>query len=120
MDKNSLSTLLENEYPSYKNSYYRTFFSKLIKKTTFIIPLLIILIIFTLSFSIALFTDDSLIQMNLENAFIHPNSTYIFGTNEFGQNFFYLTMIGTSNTIILSFLAALINLFFGTLIGIVW
>ena len=121
MDEKSFLAAKSSSVPVYKDNYYKTLFSKLFKKPIFIICLFIIVAIFIISFSISLIVDaDAYTKIDFDNAFIAPNSTYIFGTNEFGQNFFYLTMIGTANTIKLAFVASIINLFLGTIIGIIW
>ena len=58
--------------------------------------------------------------IDFNKAFIKPNHTYLFGTNDFGQNVFYQVFIGTYNTIKLALLATLINLVVGTILGIIW
>lgn len=104
-----------------KRNYYKDFFSKIFNRPGFIIPLFILTIIFTSGLLVDIFIDkSSYLEVDFEKAFISPNKVYWFGTSEFGQNFFYQVLIGTYNTIKLSFIASLINLFIGVVLGIIW
>lgn len=110
----------ENAIP-YKNNYYKSFFKRLHRRMSFIIPSILLFIIFFSSFiSKILIDSNDYLKVNLDKAFLSPSVDYPFGTTEFGQNFFYLVLIGTFNTIILSLVASVINLIIGVLLGIVW
>ena len=104
-----------------KRDYYSIFFSKLIRKRCFIISCIILTIIFLASLFVTLTVDKSeYMNIDFTKSFIPPCKEYLFGTNEFGQNFFFQIFVGSFNTIKLCFLASIINLLLGTLLGIIW
>lgn len=82
-------------------------------------PCLILLSLFIFSFIVFMLYGNSL-EANLNNSFLPPNLKYIFGTNEYGQNFFVVIFIGIFNTLILSALVSFINLILGGIVGIIW
>lgn len=121
MNKKSFLNENSKKVLVYKNNYYKLFFSRLIRKKAFIISSLVILILLSTSGFITLFTNnDKLFAVNFENSFIFPNSVHIFGTNEFGQDFFSQVFVGMFTTIKLVFCASLINLVLGVIIGSIW
>lgn len=102
-----------------KNSYYKSLFRNIIRMPSFIVPLFILLLLFLSSFIVFIIYNNSL-GTNINNSFITPNIEYIFGTNEYGQNFFVVVFIGIFNTLILSTIASFINLLLGGIFGIIW
>ena len=107
--------------PVLENNYYKMFSSKLIRKKAFLFSVSILIFLFSLSLIVTIFTNkEELLEINFENAFIHPNKEYLFGTNEFGQNFFYQVSSGIVNTIKFAFFTSIINLTTGVLIGSIW
>ena len=121
MKSNVLFEEFKDETPLIKNSYYKKLFNKLLKKPSFIVSVLIVLIIFITGMIVNYtINKDSYMLINFDKSFISPNSKYLFGTNEFGQNVFYQVFVGSYNTIKLAILATLINLIIGSIIGIIW
>ena len=102
-----------------KNNYYKVLLKKLARTPSFMVPCLILLSLFIFSFIVFMLYDNSL-EANLNNSFLSPNLKYIFGTNEYGQNFFVVIFIGIFNTLILSALVSFINLILGGIVGIIW
>lgn len=115
---------LKNEHCSssiYKSNYYKTFFFRLIRKKAFIVSLFILLSLFTIGLTINLFINkEKLFLIDFESSFLPPSSKYWFGTNEFGQDFFFHVFVGIFNTIKIAFYASLLNLIVGIFLGCVW
>lgn len=104
-----------------KNSYYKNFFLSTVKQSSFIIPLIILILIFLSGMIIDLSVSNELYTtVNFNNAFISPNKNYLFGTNDLGQNLFCLILLGSFNTIKLATLVTLINIILGIILGIIW
>lgn len=102
-------------------SYYKDFFSKLIKKKTIIIPVVILLFLFIMGLIFCDFVDlGEVLATNTDNAYIKPSIKYPFGTNGRGQNLFYIVFIGVYKTLLLAFLATLINVVLGIIVGLLW
>jgi ABC-type dipeptide/oligopeptide/nickel transport system permease subunit len=58
-------------------------------------------------------------KIDFNIALISPNKDYIFGTNQYGQNMFYLILIGSYNTLKLAFITTIIYVTIGVFIGII-
>lgn len=102
-------------------NYYRDFFTKVFKNASFIIPLIIISIIFSVGLVMCHFVNkDLFLQVNLDKAYLLPSWKYPFGTNEFGQNQFYIVFIGAYKTLLLAIVATFLNLIIGIIVGILW
>lgn len=104
-----------------RNSYYKNFFISIFKKPAFFLSTFVLLVIFFSGLYIDLFCSKDLYSIiNFDNSFISPNKTYIFGTNDLGQNLFYLILLGSFNTIKLATLVSVINVLLGIIFGIIW
>lgn len=103
-----------------KNNYYKDLFSKLFKKSSFIISLTILTLLFIVSFFYYHFSSEDVFSFNFDNAFISPNRDYLFGTNSYGQNQFNLIFIAIYNTLKLAFIVTLIRIILGCIVGILW
>lgn len=104
-----------------KNNYYKRLFSNLFHKFSFVFPLIILFVIYISCLITFLFVNKShYLSIDLNKAYIFPNTQYPFGTNNYGQNQFYLILIATFNTLNFSFLAMLANIILGSIIGIIW
>lgn len=111
-----------NENPQLiKRNYYTHFFYNILRQYSFIIPVIILSIIFLSGMIVSIFVDKDLYTtVNFNDAFTSPNKTYLFGTNSLGQNLFYLILIGSYNTIKLATLVTFINVFVGIIFGVLW
>lgn len=104
-----------------KKSYYKNVFVSLLTNLKFIIPLCALLLIFITGFIFSKTVNYEILdKVDFNNALISPNKNYIFGTNQYGQNMFYLILIGTYNTLKLAFITTVIYVTIGVIIGILW
>lgn len=103
-----------------KNSYYKDLFSSLLRKRSFWFPIIILLLLMIVGFIIDITKYDELIKINFDNQFIKPNNQFIFGTNEYGQDLFYLVFVAAFNSIKLSFIVIIANCLLGCIIGLIW
>ncbi len=104
-----------------RKNYFKSLFSYVFKKKDFIISLVILTTIFIAGLVMRcskLF--ENLYTINLEKAFLPPSLKHIFGTNEFGQDMFYLVITGSFNTLCFSIFITITNIIIGTIIGIMW
>lgn len=121
MNDKSLFSPAKNEEKVVVKNYYKDFINKTLKSLDFIIPTITLLIIFISSFVIYNFVDISYYtRIDFSNAFIKPCLKYPFGTNEFGQNQFFIVMSATFKTLLLAFIATIIDAIIGVIIGILW
>jgi len=104
-----------------KQNFYKDLFKNICKKKAFIIPLIILSILYIIGLCVALFVDkESYMKINFDLGLLPPSSKYPFGTNDYGQNQFYQILAGCYNTLNLSIIATLANLLLGIIIGIAW
>ena len=102
-------------------SFYKDFARKTFKKSSFIIPSLILLTIFIIGLILCHFVDlETRVVIDMDKNYLSPSLSYPFGTNAFGENQLYLVLIGAYKTLLLSFIATLINLVIGIIIGMLW
>lgn len=102
-------------------SYYRDFFAVTLTKLSFVLPTIMILLLFIIGFIFChFFNIERYLEIDMTSVFIPPCFKYPFGTNGSGQNQFYLVFIGVYKTLLLSFVATFINLILGIIIGIFW
>ena len=88
---------------------------------SFIVSIISLFIIFIAGFIVAHFVNESTyMTIDFNKAFINPCLKYPFGTNNFGQNLFYQTLVGCYNTLILAIVTTFIKLIIGITIGIIW
>ena len=118
---NNLFKIATSKEQSPKRSYYKDFTNKTLKNLEFIIPSTILLIFFVTSFIIYNFVDSSsYLKINFDKSFISPCLRYPFGTNEFGQDLFFIIMSATFVTLLLSLIATIIDAIIGVIIGVLW
>lgn len=104
-----------------KDNYYKRLFKQLFHKLSFTFPLILLFVIYVSCLIAYVFIEESkYLTINLDQVFIKPNLSYPFGTNNYGQNQFYLVLIATFNTLNFSVLAMLANIILGVTIGIIW
>ena len=101
------------------NNYYKTISRNLFKCKSFVIPLIILTLLFITSLLIYIINGAS-VNMDIDNALISPNTSYLFGTNQYGQNFFYVVMISVFNTILFSAFISISSLLLAIMLGIIW
>jgi oligopeptide transport system permease protein len=102
-------------------SFYKDFFKNTFKKSSIIIPTIILLSIFIIGMVFCHFIDlNKHLQIDMTKAYISPSLEYPFGTNSSGQNQFYIVFIGTYKTLLLAFCATIINIVLGIIFGILW
>jgi len=121
MNDKNLFNEAKDSIPMQKNNFYKNVFKTAICKPSCYIPSIILLIIFLTGFILSLVIEkETLTAVNFENALIYPNSKYLFGTNEFGQNMFHTVLIGTYRTLTLAIGATFLNILVGIIIGVIW
>lgn len=121
MDDKDLFNIVTNKVVYPKRNYYKDFSTKVIRSPGFIIPLIILSIIFVTSLIIYNFIDISYyLKIDFKKSFISPCFEYPFGTNEFGQNLFFIVMSATFKTLLLAFIATTVDAIIGIIIGILW
>lgn len=116
----SVSEVIDSPSYSYWKSVFRQFFAK---KST-ILMLFILLTIILMSFIYPMFANYDFNDVSGINDFsrryISPNSQYWFGTDKNGQSLFDGVWYGARNSILISVLATIINMFLGVIIGAIW
>ena len=105
---------------SYWKSVWRTFF-----KSKFTVAVSIVMIALVLFALIQPLTSgyDPTVAPNINDPnmkFLSPNSEYIFGTDNIGNEVFDAVWAGARNSIIVSFVSTAINMLIGVLIGALW
>lgn len=121
MNENNLFSQASNlEIYSSKN-YYSSYGKATLKKLKFLLPLIIFSIIFIISFVTHYFVNEEwYLKIDFDKAYISPCLKFPFGTNEFGQNQFYIIMSATYKTLLLAIIATIIDGIIGVIIGILW
>lgn len=115
------SQVSTNNISCNRKNYYTDFFKHSLKSISFILPSFIILIIFIIGFITHEFIDEnSYMNIDLTKSFIKPCLEYPFGTNEFGQNQFFIIMNAAYKTLLLAIIATFIDLILGIFIGCFW
>lgn len=114
------SEVIDTPTYSYWKSVFRQFFAK---KST--IPMLTILIIILLmSFIYPMFSNYDFGDVSdindFSKRFIWPNAQYWFGTDKNGQSLFDGVWYGARNSLLISVIATLINMFVGIVVGAFW
>jgi oligopeptide transport system permease protein len=105
---------------SYWKSVWRTFFKS--KFTVGVGILMLVLVGFSIIQPI--FSGyDPLIAPNVNNPemrFLQPSSDHLFGTDNVGNEVFDVVWAGAKNSIIIGFVATIINMIIGIAVGAVW
>lgn len=121
MNNKNLFNHVEKNDIVIKHSFYKNVFKTAFKNPAFLISLILLSTIFIIGLCFSLIYDiDVSSNIDFNNSFISPNSTYPFGTNEFGQNMFHIIFIATFNTIKLAIIATFLNVLVGLIMGILW
>lgn len=104
-----------------KQNFYKDLFRNICKKKSFIIPLIILFILYLSGFFIVTFiNEENYMAVNFDLGLLPPSFKYPFGTNDYGQNQFYQILVGCYNTLNLAIIATFFNLILGIIIGIAW
>mgnify|MGYP000886734594 CR=1 FL=1 len=108
--------------PAY--SYWGSVFRQFLKKKSTVIMLGILVAIILMSFIYPMFSDFDFNDVSKVNdfsaRFIKPNAEHWFGTDSNGKSLFDGVWFGARNSIIISFIATLINVVIGVVIGGIW
>jgi len=104
-----------------KRNYYKSFAKEVLKKPSFIIPTIILIVLFITGFVLCNFINvESELVINMDKKYLSPSFRYPLGTNAFGQNQFYIILIGTYKTLLLAIVATFINIIIGIIVGSLW
>lgn len=104
-----------------KHTFYKDFIKSIIKDKLFVIPFLFLLFLFIFGLLYSIFaSSDTHLAIDINKEFLSPSFSYLFGTNEFGQDMFYLVITGMFNTLCFSILITLTNILLGLLLGVIW
>lgn len=118
---NNLFCLHKDNNDLIKRNYYKDFLNQIIKKLSFIIPAIILMLLFFTGFILSNFINlDKQMIVDINKAYVYPCLKYPFGTNSVGQNQLPIILIGTYKTLLLAFIATFINLILGIVIGVLW
>lgn len=129
IDKNKFQFVKRDDYasevidaPAY--SYWRSVIRQFIKKKSTILMLSILIAIILMSFIYPMFSKFDFNDVSNVNdfslRFIKPNAEHWFGTDSNGKSLFDGVWFGARNSILISIIATIINLFIGIIIGGIW
>ncbi len=120
MKDNRFSTFKDSSYNK-KHNFYKDFIKCIFKDKVFLLSslCLISLFIFGLFYSIFASSEKHL-AVDISKEFLKPSISHLFGTNEFGQDMFYLVITGMFNTLCFAISIALVNILIGIIIGVLW
>ncbi|MDO4666828.1 MAG: ABC transporter permease [Streptococcus sp.] len=129
IDKNKFQFVKRDDYasevidaPAY--SYWRSVIRQFIKKKSTILMLSILIAIILMSFIYPMFSKFDFNDVSNVNdfslRFIKPNAEHWFGTDSNGKSLFDGVWFGARNSILISIIATIINLFIGIIVGGIW
>ena len=110
-------------------SYWKSVFRVFIKKPSAIIALISFVIFLLSILIIPMFCPDGWLdshvtpQQFLESGMtknMSPSWTHLFGTDNTGRDLFFLVFVGAKKSLILALISSGINVFLGTLFGLIW
>ena len=108
--------------PAY--SYWRSVFRQFLKKRTTIIMLAILVSILLMSFVYPMFSKFDYNDVSKVNDFTArlnpPSAKAFFGTDNNGKSLFDGVWFGARNSIVISFIATVINVVVGVIVGGIW
>lgn len=108
--------------PSY--SYWKSVFRQFFKKKSTILMLAVLVAILLMSFVYPMFSNFDYNDVSKVNDFTArlnpPSAKAFFGTDNNGKSLFDGVWFGARNSIIISFIATLINVVIGVVIGGIW
>ena len=129
IDKNKFQFVKRDDFasevidaPAY--SYWKSVFRQFLKKRTTIIMLAILIGILLMSFVYPMFSKFDYNDVSKVNDFSArlnpPSGKALFGTDNNGKSLFDGVWFGARNSIIISFIATVINVVVGVIVGGIW
>ena len=129
IDKNKFQFVKRDDFasevidaPAY--SYWKSVFRQFLKKRTTIIMLAILIGILLMSFVYPMFSNFDYNDVSKVNDFSArlnpPSAKAFFGTDNNGKSLFDGVWFGARNSIIISFIATVINVVVGVIVGGIW
>lgn len=103
-------------------SYWKSVWQNFLKKKSAVVMMAVFLLLFIFTFvavEISAFDPNNL-RLDNKLAFTTPNSTYWFGTDNLGRDYWSQVWSATRTSIILSVSVSLGQIFVGVCIGLVW
>lgn len=108
--------------PSY--SYWGTVFRQFWMKKSTVLMVAILGIILLMSFTYPFFSDYDFNDVSKINDFSArynpPNAKYWFGTDKNGHSLFDAVWFGAKNSILIAFVATMLNVIIGVVVGAIW
>lgn len=103
-------------------SYWKSVWQNFIKKKSAVVMFVVFMLLFVFTFIAPLISkfDVNTLRYDTKNAFIRPNSTYWFGTDSLGADYWCQVWYATRLSIILALCVSLGQILLGTVIGLVW
>ena len=129
IDKNKFQFVKRDDFasevidaPAY--SYWKSVFRQFLKKRTTVIMLAILIGILLMSFVYPMFSNFDYNDVSKVNDFSArlnpPSGKALFGTDNNGKSLFDGVWFGARNSIIISFIATVINVVVGVIVGGIW
>ena len=129
IDKNKFQFVKRDDFasevidaPAY--SYWKSVFRQFFKKRTTIIMLAVLIGILLMSFIYPMFSNFDYNDVSKVNDFSArlnpPSGKALFGTDNNGKSLFDGVWFGARNSIIISFIATVINVVVGVIVGGIW
>ncbi len=101
-----------------KKTLRKTTFGRLLRHRSGMVGLVIVLVYLFIALTAAWISPYSPIDMHTKDRLQPPNSTYLFGTDEFGRDIFSRLMNGATNSLRVALISVAVSGFLGTLAGI--
>ena len=103
-------------------SYWKSVWQNFIKKKSAVVMLIVFLLLFAFTFIAPLISkfDVNHLHYDTKLAFISPNSTYWFGTDTLGADYWCQVWYATRLSIMLAISVSFGQILLGTVIGLVW
>ncbi|MDO5326129.1 MAG: ABC transporter permease [Clostridia bacterium] len=103
-------------------SYWKSVWQNFLKKKSAVIMLIVFMLLFVFTFISPLISkfDVNTLHYDTKLAFISPNSTYWFGTDSLGADYWCQVWYATRLSIILAICVSAGQILLGTVIGLLW
>lgn len=101
-------------------SYWKSVFKVFIHKPSAIIAIISFVLFLLAIIIIPLFAPENIGDTFVELKDQKPTLEHFFGTDVAGRDIFYMVFIGAKKSLILALISSAINIFIGTLLGLVW
>ena len=104
-------------------SYWKSVWRNFIKKKSAVVLLIVFFVIFAFTFIAPVINPSfDVYNMRIDNSisYTSPNSTYWFGTDNLGRDYWCQVWHATRTSILLSFLVSFGQILVGVIIGLVW